>query len=64
MSIDPSRMTSKDAARLLSAAGGESIDVAAIDHDVAEGAPTNDDGTINLVHYTAWLARQVARQKQ
>jgi hypothetical protein len=24
--------------------------------DIADGAPTNPDGTVNLVHYAAWLA--------
>ncbi len=23
--------------------------------DIAAGAPTNADGTVNLLHYTAWL---------
>jgi len=26
-----------------------------LEADVAAGAPTNADGTINLVHYAAWL---------
>ena len=30
------------------------------DH-VAAGAPTGPDGTINLVHYTAWLNHELAR---
>ena len=25
--------------------------------DLAAGAPENADGTINLVHYAAWLAK-------
>ena len=29
-----------------------------LEADVAAGAPTNDDGTINLVHYAAWLNHQ------
>ena len=24
--------------------------------DIDDGAPTNPDGTVNLVHYAAWLA--------
>jgi hypothetical protein len=24
--------------------------------DIRDGAPTNPDGTVNLVHYAAWLA--------
>ena len=26
-----------------------------VEDDVAAGAPTNADGTVNLVHYAAWL---------
>jgi hypothetical protein len=46
-----------DLARLLSAAGTEPITEDMIEEDIAEGAPTNADGRINLVHYTAWLVR-------
>jgi hypothetical protein len=28
--------------------------------DLAAGAPANADGTINLVHYAAWLAREAS----
>jgi hypothetical protein len=28
--------------------------------DVDAGAPTNGDGTINLVHYAAWLVKEMA----
>jgi hypothetical protein len=27
---------------------------------LAAGAPANADGTINLVHYAAWLVREMA----
>jgi len=30
--------------------------------DAEAGAPTNADGTMHLVHYGAWLARQAAAQ--
>lgn len=46
-----------DVARLLSAAGGN-IDTEAVTEDVRSGAPVNDDGTLNLFHYTAWMARE------
>lgn len=48
-----------DAARLLSAAGGTRVTAEMIRADVAAGAPTNADGTINLVHYAAWLIREM-----
>ena len=28
--------------------------------DVEAGAPVNPDGTINLVHYAAWLVKEMA----
>ena len=31
-----------------------------IREDIAEGAPTNADGTLNLVHYAAWLVQEMA----
>ena len=31
-----------------------------IELDIAEGAPTNADGTLNLVHYAAWLVKEMA----
>jgi len=47
-------MALADLARLLTAAGGRRITEEMINADVAAGAPTNADGTINLVHFTAW----------
>jgi hypothetical protein len=48
-------LTLADAARLLSAAGGQAVAIEMLEADIAAGAPTNPDGTINLVHYAAWL---------
>jgi len=50
--LDPTALTLEQAARLLGV-GREMLEA-----DVAEGAPTNADGTINLVHYAAWLNQQ------
>jgi hypothetical protein len=47
--LDPASLTPADAARLLH------VEREWIEADVAAGAPTNADGTINLVHYAAWL---------
>jgi hypothetical protein len=57
---NPAALGVQDAARLLSAAGGQRITVEMIEADVAAGAPTNADGTINLVQYTAWLVKEMA----
>jgi hypothetical protein len=53
-------LTPAQAARVLAAAGNRLITEAMVSADIDAGAPTNADGTINLVHYTAWLAREVA----
>ena len=45
-------------AQLLSTAGGVAITVAQIETDIEAGAPCNADGTLHLVHYTAWLVAQ------
>ena len=58
--IDPRAMTAEHAAKVLSAAGGRRITEEMIRADIDTGAPVNADGTINLVHYTAWLAKEMA----
>ena len=51
-------LTLDQLARLLSAAGKRRITAAEIAADLDAGAPVNPDGTVNLVHYAAWLARE------
>jgi len=59
--LDPKALTVEDTARVLSSAARKRIDAAKILTDIEAGAPTNTDGTINLVHYAAWLVQQMAR---
>jgi len=40
--------------------GGHSVTPEMIEADVVMGAPTNADGTIDLVHYCAWLVKEMA----
>ena len=56
--IDPAKLTAADLAKLLSKAGGVAISEEQIAADLEAGAPTNSDGTLHLVHYTAWLVAQ------
>jgi len=53
-------LTVAQAAKILSAAGGRRITEEMIRADIDAGAPVNPDGTLNLVHYTAWLVREVS----
>ena len=59
--LSPTSLTPADAARLLTRAGGQPVSVEIIQADLAAGAPANADGTINLVHYAAWLLREMGR---
>jgi hypothetical protein len=59
--LNPAAIPVPEAARLLSAAGGTRIEPAALEADLAAGAPCNGDGTLNLVHYAAWLIREIGR---
>jgi hypothetical protein len=59
--VDPTRLSIEQAAKLLSAAYRERIDAEKIRQDLHEGAPGNADGTINLVNYSAWQAKEMGR---
>ncbi len=56
----PAAMDIADLARLLRASGAKHADIERIRADIDAGAPTNADGTVNLVHYGAWLVRQAS----
>jgi hypothetical protein len=59
--LNPTALTVADAAALLTKVGGKGITIGMLQADLAAGAPANPDGTINLVHYAAWLVREVPR---
>jgi len=61
--VDPQRLTPAELARLLSAAAKVQVPLERIEADVAAGAPVNPDGTLHLVHYAAWLVKQMARNE-
>lgn len=58
--MSPSAMTLEQAARVLAAVGARHATVENIRRDIEAGAPVNADGTVNLVHYAAWLAKEMA----
>ena len=61
--LDPTRLTMEQAAKLLSAATKVRVPVEQIATDLEAGAPQNSDGTINLMHYAAWLVKEMGRGK-
>lgn len=44
--------------RLLKQAGSRIISEEVLTADLESGAPKNEDGTINLIEYAAWLAKE------
>ena len=63
MSDKPAKVTALTAeqlAKVLSAAGGRRITEEMIRSDIEAGAPVNSDGMVNLIHYTAWLVKEMA----
>ena len=53
-------LTVAQLAKILSAAGGRRITEEMIRLDMDAGAPVNPDGTVNLLHYTAWMVKNVS----
>ena len=60
-SMNPNALPVENAAHLLTKAGGRRITVDCLRADIDAGAPTSPDGTLNLIHYAAWLIKEMAR---
>jgi len=58
-SVNPLSLTLEEVARLLSAAGGRRVTPEQVQADIDAGAPVGAGGRVNLVHYAAWLVREV-----
>ena len=59
--LTPTALSLKHAAQLLTKVGGDEITMAMLQSDIDDGAPVNADSTLNLVHYAAWLVKEMAR---
>ena len=46
-------------AALLTRSGGK-VTPEMVKADIAAGAPTNPDGTVNLIHYAAWMVKELS----
>ena len=56
--LNPQALSLEDLARILTASGWKPVTVEMLRDDIDDGAPTNADGTLNLVQYVAWLVRE------
>ena len=58
--INPQALRLEDLARILTISGPIPVTVEMIQEDITDGAPTNSDGTLNLVHYASWIVKEMA----
>jgi hypothetical protein len=58
--LNPAALRVEDASTVLSRMGGKPVTTDMLEVDIDAGAPTNPDGSINLVHYAAWLVREMS----
>lgn len=56
--MNPSSLSIDELHKLLAAAGGAVIVEQLEDDFEVGGAPRNADGSVNIVHYVAWLVRE------
>jgi hypothetical protein len=49
-----------DLVKLMKRSGCRSISEEIVREDIANGAPANPDGTVNLIFYTAWLIKEAS----
>ena len=52
---DPRRLTVADLVTALKAAGSRTISEETVAADIAQGAPANADGTVDMIAYGAWI---------
>ena len=60
--INPLSLSVEETAKMLSAVGQKRITAEQVQADIDAGAPVGVGGKINLVHYTAWLIRELQAQ--
>ena len=57
--LNPQALRLEDLARILSSAGRQPRSGSELREDIDAGAPCNPDGTMNLLHYAAWMAKEM-----
>jgi len=58
---NPNALSLADMAYLLTTYGGKRITVEMLEANIADGCPTNEDGTLHLVQLGAWLLKERGR---
>jgi hypothetical protein len=59
--LNPQALRLADLAKILTALGPRPVTVEMMQADLDDGAPVNRDGTVNLLHFAAWLVKEMLR---
>ena len=57
MQNNPTALPKETLVRALKLAGSRSISLETLEADIASGAPVNEDGTMNIIAYGAWILK-------
>lgn len=61
---DPARLTPSQLAAILTKSGEVKVTESDIQESIASGLPTNQDGTVSLITFVAWVETQVRRSRR
>lgn len=57
MQNNPTALPKETLVRALKLAGSRLISLETLEADIASGAPVNEDGTMNIIAYGAWILK-------
>ena len=57
MNNDPTALPKELVVKALKLAGSRTASMESLEADIAAGAPVNDDGTMNIIAYGAWILK-------
>ena len=57
MGNNPMALPKELVVRALKMAGSRTVSLEQIEEDIASGAPVNEDGTMNIIAYAAWILK-------
>ena len=53
----PKHLTKEEVVKVLKLSGSRTISLENLERDIAEGAPVNEDGTMDIIAYGAWILK-------
>ena len=53
----PKHLTKDEVVKVLKLSGSRTISLENLERDIAEGAPVNEDGTMDIIAYGAWILK-------